>query len=176
MSLQAWEGLLRDGAVAPGVLTITGSTPVAPVGKISGHLCPEPRSTQQGGSVASLGLWPWLCPSLSHFSPLSLGPAVAPHNPVNLPCPGGTSMPIHLSAFGPMVDSWGGGRRPGLESPRASRRGPWSGACPEAQPLPSPRSSGPLRFVIIHKRCIYYFKSSTSASPQGAFSLSGYNR
>uniref|UniRef100_A0A8C9Q056 SH3 domain-binding protein 2 n=1 Tax=Spermophilus dauricus TaxID=99837 RepID=A0A8C9Q056_SPEDA len=34
----------------------------------------------------------------------------------------------------------------------------------------------PLRFVIIHRRCIYYFKSSTSASPQGAFSLSGYNR
>ncbi|XP_013362254.1 PREDICTED: SH3 domain-binding protein 2 isoform X2 [Chinchilla lanigera] len=34
----------------------------------------------------------------------------------------------------------------------------------------------PLRFVIIHKRCIYYFKSSTSASPQGAFSLNGYNR
>uniref|UniRef100_A0A5F8A5K7 SH3 domain binding protein 2 n=1 Tax=Macaca mulatta TaxID=9544 RepID=A0A5F8A5K7_MACMU len=34
----------------------------------------------------------------------------------------------------------------------------------------------PLRFVIIHKRCVYYFKSSTSASPQGAFSLSGYNR
>ncbi|KAK1346098.1 hypothetical protein QTO34_008567 [Cnephaeus nilssonii] len=34
----------------------------------------------------------------------------------------------------------------------------------------------PLRFVIIHKRCIYYFKSSTSACPQGAFSLSGYNR
>ncbi|XP_037385983.1 SH3 domain-binding protein 2 isoform X3 [Talpa occidentalis] len=34
----------------------------------------------------------------------------------------------------------------------------------------------PLRFVIIHKRCMYYFKSSTSASPQGAFSLSGYNR
>ncbi|KAB0337177.1 hypothetical protein FD754_025322 [Muntiacus muntjak] len=34
----------------------------------------------------------------------------------------------------------------------------------------------PLRFVVIHKRCIYYFKSSTSASPQGAFSLSGYNR
>ncbi|ERE89766.1 SH3 domain-binding protein 2 isoform 2 [Cricetulus griseus] len=34
----------------------------------------------------------------------------------------------------------------------------------------------PLRFVIIHKRCIYYFKTSTSASPQGAFSLSGYNR
>ncbi|KAK2507075.1 hypothetical protein MC885_015639 [Smutsia gigantea] len=35
---------------------------------------------------------------------------------------------------------------------------------------------GPLRFVIIHKRCVYYFKSSSSASPQGAFSLSGYNR
>uniref|UniRef100_A0A8D0HB09 SH3 domain-binding protein 2 n=1 Tax=Sphenodon punctatus TaxID=8508 RepID=A0A8D0HB09_SPHPU len=34
----------------------------------------------------------------------------------------------------------------------------------------------PLRFVIIHKGCIYYFKSSTSASPQGAFSLKGYNR
>ncbi|XP_059532943.1 SH3 domain-binding protein 2 isoform X1 [Myotis daubentonii] len=34
----------------------------------------------------------------------------------------------------------------------------------------------PLRFVIIHKRCVYYFKSSTSAAPQGAFSLSGYNR
>ncbi|XP_054028318.1 SH3 domain-binding protein 2 isoform X1 [Dryobates pubescens] len=34
----------------------------------------------------------------------------------------------------------------------------------------------PLRFVIIHEGCIYYFKSSTSASPQGAFSLNGYNR
>ncbi|KAK1174748.1 SH3 domain-binding protein 2-like [Acipenser oxyrinchus oxyrinchus] len=34
----------------------------------------------------------------------------------------------------------------------------------------------PLRFVIIHKGCIYYFKASTSASPQGAFSLNGYNR
>ncbi|XP_041081786.1 SH3 domain-binding protein 2 isoform X2 [Polyodon spathula] len=34
----------------------------------------------------------------------------------------------------------------------------------------------PLRFVIIHKGCIYYFKTSTSASPQGAFSLNGYNR
>ncbi|XP_054855656.1 SH3 domain-binding protein 2 isoform X2 [Eublepharis macularius] len=34
----------------------------------------------------------------------------------------------------------------------------------------------PLRFVIIHEGCIYYFKSSTSASPQGAFSLKGYNR
>ncbi|KAG2465391.1 3BP2 protein, partial [Polypterus senegalus] len=34
----------------------------------------------------------------------------------------------------------------------------------------------PLRFVIIHKGCAYYFKSSTSASPQGAFSLNGYNR
>lgn len=36
--------------------------------------------------------------------------------------------------------------------------------------------TGPLRFVIVHKRCVYYFKSSSSASPQGAFSLSGYNR
>lgn len=36
--------------------------------------------------------------------------------------------------------------------------------------------SGPLRFVIIHEGCIYYFKSSTSASPQGAFSLKGYHR
>ncbi|XP_003221443.2 SH3 domain-binding protein 2 [Anolis carolinensis] len=34
----------------------------------------------------------------------------------------------------------------------------------------------PLRFVIIHKGCVYYFKSSTSSSPQGAFSLKGYNR
>ncbi|GCC34286.1 hypothetical protein chiPu_0012759 [Chiloscyllium punctatum] len=34
----------------------------------------------------------------------------------------------------------------------------------------------PLRFVIIHKGCLYYFKSSTAASPQGAFSLNGYNR
>ncbi|XP_041113291.1 SH3 domain-binding protein 2-like [Polyodon spathula] len=34
----------------------------------------------------------------------------------------------------------------------------------------------PLRFVIIHKGCIYYFKTSTSDSPQGAFSLNGYNR
>ncbi|XP_051540774.1 SH3 domain-binding protein 2 isoform X4 [Myxocyprinus asiaticus] len=34
----------------------------------------------------------------------------------------------------------------------------------------------PLRFIIIHKGCVYYFKSSTSAVPQGAFSLSGYNR
>ncbi|XP_032874259.1 SH3 domain-binding protein 2 isoform X1 [Amblyraja radiata] len=34
----------------------------------------------------------------------------------------------------------------------------------------------PLRYVIIHKGCIYYFKSSTAAIPQGAFSLNGYNR
>ncbi|GCB79203.1 hypothetical protein scyTo_0017855 [Scyliorhinus torazame] len=36
--------------------------------------------------------------------------------------------------------------------------------------------SGPLRFAIIHKGCMYYFKSSTAAYPQGAFSLNGYNR
>lgn len=34
----------------------------------------------------------------------------------------------------------------------------------------------PLRFIIIHKGCVYYFKSSTSAAPQGTFSLNGYNR
>ncbi|XP_054467944.1 SH3 domain-binding protein 2 isoform X2 [Anoplopoma fimbria] len=34
----------------------------------------------------------------------------------------------------------------------------------------------PLRYIIIHKGCLYYFKSSTSAAPQGAFSLNGYNR
>ncbi|XP_033890388.2 SH3 domain-binding protein 2-like isoform X1 [Acipenser ruthenus] len=34
----------------------------------------------------------------------------------------------------------------------------------------------PLRFVIVHKGCLYYFKTSTSDSPQGAFSLNGYNR
>ncbi|XP_077334022.1 SH3 domain-binding protein 2 isoform X1 [Lithobates pipiens] len=34
----------------------------------------------------------------------------------------------------------------------------------------------PLRYVIIHKGCVYYFKSSTSSSSQGAFSLNGYNR
>ncbi|XP_076875733.1 SH3 domain-binding protein 2 isoform X1 [Brachyhypopomus gauderio] len=34
----------------------------------------------------------------------------------------------------------------------------------------------PLRFIIIHKGCVYYFKTSTSATPQGAFSLNGYNR
>ncbi|KAM5192762.1 SH3 domain-binding protein 2 isoform 2-T2 [Mantella aurantiaca] len=34
----------------------------------------------------------------------------------------------------------------------------------------------PLRYVIIHKGCVYYFKSSTSAFSQGAFSLNGYNR
>ncbi|XP_075426835.1 SH3 domain-binding protein 2 isoform X4 [Ascaphus truei] len=34
----------------------------------------------------------------------------------------------------------------------------------------------PLRYVIIHKGCVYYFRSSTSASSQGAFSLNGYNR
>ncbi|XP_068191310.1 SH3 domain-binding protein 2 isoform X2 [Antennarius striatus] len=34
----------------------------------------------------------------------------------------------------------------------------------------------PLRYTIIHKGCIYYFKSSTSPAPQGAFSLNGYNR
>ncbi|XP_077099343.1 SH3 domain-binding protein 2 isoform X1 [Siphateles boraxobius] len=34
----------------------------------------------------------------------------------------------------------------------------------------------PLRFIIIHKGCLYYFKSSTSPAPQGAFSLNGYNR
>lgn len=36
--------------------------------------------------------------------------------------------------------------------------------------------AGPLRYTILHKGCMYYFKSSTSASPQGAFSLNGYNR
>lgn len=35
---------------------------------------------------------------------------------------------------------------------------------------------GPLRYTIIHKGCVYYFKSSTSPAPQGAFSLNGYNR
>ncbi|XP_029301090.1 SH3 domain-binding protein 2 isoform X2 [Cottoperca gobio] len=34
----------------------------------------------------------------------------------------------------------------------------------------------PLRYIIIHKGCMYYFKSSTSPTPQGAFSLNGYNR
>ncbi|XP_040191252.1 SH3 domain-binding protein 2 isoform X2 [Rana temporaria] len=34
----------------------------------------------------------------------------------------------------------------------------------------------PLRYVIIHKGCVYYFKCSTSSSSQGAFSLNGYNR
>ncbi|XP_040014310.1 SH3 domain-binding protein 2 isoform X2 [Xiphias gladius] len=34
----------------------------------------------------------------------------------------------------------------------------------------------PLRYTIIHKGCLYYFKSSTSPAPQGAFSLNGYNR
>uniref|UniRef100_A0A4W5QFZ9 SH3 domain-binding protein 2 n=1 Tax=Hucho hucho TaxID=62062 RepID=A0A4W5QFZ9_9TELE len=34
----------------------------------------------------------------------------------------------------------------------------------------------PLRYLIIHKGCVYYFKSSTSPAPQGAFSLNGYNR
>ncbi|CAJ1071130.1 LOW QUALITY PROTEIN: SH3 domain-binding protein 2 [Xyrichtys novacula] len=34
----------------------------------------------------------------------------------------------------------------------------------------------PLRYTIIHKGCVYYFKTSTSAAPQGAFSLNGYNR
>lgn len=57
-------------------------------------------------------------------------------------------------------------------------RGPRVGSAqwPRAHPHLAPLPTGPLRFVIIHKRCIYYFKSSTSASPQGAFSLSGYNR
>ncbi|XP_061555378.1 SH3 domain-binding protein 2 isoform X3 [Phycodurus eques] len=34
----------------------------------------------------------------------------------------------------------------------------------------------PLRYIVIHKGCVYYFKSSTSPAPQGAFSLNGYNR
>uniref|UniRef100_A0A4W5MGE7 SH3 domain-binding protein 2 n=2 Tax=Hucho hucho TaxID=62062 RepID=A0A4W5MGE7_9TELE len=34
----------------------------------------------------------------------------------------------------------------------------------------------PLRYIIIHRGCVYYFKSSTSPAPQGAFSLNGYNR
>ncbi|KAJ3605868.1 hypothetical protein NHX12_027911 [Muraenolepis orangiensis] len=34
----------------------------------------------------------------------------------------------------------------------------------------------PLRYIILHKGCVYYFKTSTSPAPQGAFSLSGYNR
>ena len=49
----------------------------------------------------------------------------------------------------------------------------WS---PQLTPTLALPPTGPLRFVIIHKRCIYYFKTSTSASPQGAFSLNGYNR
>lgn len=53
--------------------------------------------------------------------------------------------------------------------------GPPQWGCPP-HPCLAALPTGPLRFVIIHKRCIYYFKSSTSASPQGAFSLSGYNR
>lgn len=34
----------------------------------------------------------------------------------------------------------------------------------------------PLRYIILHKGCVYYFKTSTSPAPQGAFSLNGYNR
>ncbi|KAG7267554.1 hypothetical protein CRUP_037861 [Coryphaenoides rupestris] len=34
----------------------------------------------------------------------------------------------------------------------------------------------PLRYIILHKGCVYYFKTSTSPTPQGAFSLNGYNR
>ncbi|XP_069833430.1 SH3 domain-binding protein 2 isoform X2 [Dendropsophus ebraccatus] len=34
----------------------------------------------------------------------------------------------------------------------------------------------PLRYVIIHKGCVYYFKTSTSPTSQGTFSLNGYNR
>ncbi|XP_008297180.1 SH3 domain-binding protein 2 isoform X1 [Stegastes partitus] len=34
----------------------------------------------------------------------------------------------------------------------------------------------PLRYIIIHKGCVYYYKSSTHPAPQGAFSLNGYNR
>ncbi|XP_071206274.1 SH3 domain-binding protein 2-like isoform X3 [Salvelinus alpinus] len=34
----------------------------------------------------------------------------------------------------------------------------------------------PLRYIILHRGCVYYFKSSTSPAPQGAFSLNGYNR
>ncbi|KAG7473100.1 hypothetical protein JOB18_032760 [Solea senegalensis] len=34
----------------------------------------------------------------------------------------------------------------------------------------------PLRYIILHKGCLYYFKTSTSPAPQGAFSLNGYNR
>ncbi|XP_026864842.2 SH3 domain-binding protein 2 isoform X2 [Electrophorus electricus] len=34
----------------------------------------------------------------------------------------------------------------------------------------------PLRYIIIHRGCVYYFKTSSSATPQGAFSLKGYNR
>ncbi|XP_037122285.1 SH3 domain-binding protein 2 isoform X2 [Syngnathus acus] len=34
----------------------------------------------------------------------------------------------------------------------------------------------PLRYIIVHKGCVYYFKSSTSPAPHGAFSLNGYNR
>jgi hypothetical protein len=64
--------------------------------------------------------------------------------------------------------------------PRASGKGfqsgVWSGHPVWLIPVHATLSTGPLRFVIIHKRCIYYFKTSTSASPQGAFSLNGYNR
>uniref|UniRef100_A0A8C4X1L4 PH domain-containing protein n=1 Tax=Eptatretus burgeri TaxID=7764 RepID=A0A8C4X1L4_EPTBU len=33
-----------------------------------------------------------------------------------------------------------------------------------------------LRFTVVFNGCIYYYKSSSSQRPQGAFSLKGYNR
>lgn len=68
------------------------------------------------------------------------------------------------------------GRRSALVT-RGSGNGPEGpGPQPSRLRCALPPPSGPLRFVIVHKRCVYYFKSSTSACPQGAFSLSGYNR
>lgn len=121
-----------------------------------------------------------LCPSWSQ-----------PHSPCphsqcpNLPCPGLAIMPTTVSCLTPC---WTPGEGPACQ-PSSCPSIPWvqslapgegprvgSAQWPPAHPHLPPLPTGPLRFVIIHKRCIYYFKSSTSASPQGAFSLSGYNR
>uniref|UniRef100_A0A8C4WQN0 PH domain-containing protein n=1 Tax=Eptatretus burgeri TaxID=7764 RepID=A0A8C4WQN0_EPTBU len=38
------------------------------------------------------------------------------------------------------------------------------------------RNRWQIRFIVVYCGCIYYFKTSSSAQPQGAFSLKGYNR
>ena len=164
--------MLRDGALT---ITTWGRLRVgrgrgalllaASLGFFAPTLIPPPPSSW---AAPARCLWlPWLLAlSLPFLEPALV--LVPRHHtvPLNLPLPGGD---LHAHQPAACLDS-------GVEPSWASGHGPQSGACPGPRLTHPALPAGPLRFVVIHKRCIYYFKSSTSASPQGAFSLSGYNR